>query len=245
MINLEGVTKRYGRHGEVVALDDVTLEIAEGDFLLLTGPSGAGKTTLLRLLFAAERPDQGRVLLFRRDLRKLRRASIPYLRRNIGVVFQDFKLLPDVTALDNVAVALEIRALPRGEIRQRAADALASVGLAQKIDVAPRRLSAGEQQRVAIARAVVGEPAILLADEPTGNLDADLTRDLLVLLADVHRRGTTVVLATHDLEVVSFGLQQKWRRVHLDHGRVVEPAPAMERVGANVVVFPAGRRPQE
>src|SRR5512143_1869022 len=145
MIVLEGVTKRYGRHGEVLALDDVSLEVEEGAFLLLTGPSGAGKSTLLKLIFAAEQPDAGRVLLFGRDISRLRRSSIPYLRRNVGVVFQDFKLLPERTALENVMLALEIRALPRREMREKAADVLAAVGLAWKLDARPRQLSAGEQ----------------------------------------------------------------------------------------------------
>jgi cell division transport system ATP-binding protein len=223
MIALEGVTKRYGRHGEVLALDDVWLTVDEGELLILTGPSGAGKTTLLRLMFAAEQPDRGKVKLLGRDVGRLRRSSIPYLRRNIGVVFQDFKLLPDRTALDNVGIALEIRALPRREIREKAADCLAAVGLAHKLDVTPRRLSAGEQQRVAIARAVVGEPAILLADEPTGNLDPKLTQDLLVLFADVQRRGTTVVLATHDLGIVAAGERHGWRRAEIDAGRMPRP----------------------
>jgi cell division transport system ATP-binding protein len=235
VIRLEGVTKRYGRHGEVVALDDVCLSVAEGDLLLLTGPSGAGKSTLLKLIFAAERPDRGRVLLFDRDVGKLRRASIPYLRRNVGVVFQDFKLLPDLSALENVALALEIQALPRKTIRERAADTLAAVGLAWKLDVPPSRLSAGEQQRVAIARALVGEPALLLADEPTGNLDPQLTQDLLCLLADVHRRGTTMILATHDLTIMAAGARAGWSRAHLVRGRIAGGPEAAE----NVVPFPA------
>jgi cell division transport system ATP-binding protein len=219
MISLVDVTKRYGRHDEVTALNHVSLDVADGEFLLLTGPSGAGKSTLLKLIFAAERPDDGQVLLFGRDISKLRRASIPYLRRNIGVVFQDFKLLPDRSALDNVAIALEIRALPRREMRARAADALAAVGLAWKLDVPPARLSAGEQQRVAIARALVGEPALLLADEPTGNLDPVMTQDLLVLFEDVHRRGTSVVLATHDLQVMQAGHRLGWSRTHIISGK--------------------------
>jgi cell division transport system ATP-binding protein len=226
MFVLDRVSKRYGRHGEVLALADVSLRIEENDFVLLTGPSGAGKTTLMRLMFAAERPDAGRVLLLGRDIGKLRRSSIPFLRRNVGVVFQDFKLLPDRSALENVAIALEIRALPRREVRDRAADALAAVGLAWRLDVTPRRLSAGEQQRVAIARALVGEPAILLADEPTGNLDPKLAQDLLLLFADVHKKGTTVVLATHDLEVMSTGARLGWRRVQLEAGQIVAPAGA-------------------
>src|SRR5215831_7970490 len=158
MILLEGVTKRYGRHGEVLALDDVSLEVEEGAFLLVTGPSGAGKSTLLKLIFAAERPDAGRVLLFGRDISRLRRSSIPYIRRNVGVVFQDFKLLAERTTLENVMMALEIRALPRRTMRSKAADILTAVGLARKLDAKPRQLSAGEQQRVAVARALVGDP---------------------------------------------------------------------------------------
>jgi cell division transport system ATP-binding protein len=244
MIVLEDVTKRFGRRGEVVALDSVSLTVEEGAFVLLTGPSGAGKSTLLKLIFAAERPDAGRVLLFGRDISRLRRSSIPYVRRNVGVVFQDFKLLPERTVLENVALALEIRALPRRLIRDRAADALAAVGLAWKLDARPRTLSAGEQQRVAIARALVGEPAILLADEPTGNLDPDLTRDLLVLFADVHRRGTTIVLATHDLTIMLAGERAGLARAHLTAGRLELHRPVAPPED-NVVLFPtiAGSHP--
>ena len=241
MIALEGVTKRYGRHGEVLALNAIDLAIDEGEFVVLTGPSGAGKTTLLRLIFAAERPDEGRVLLCGRDIGRLRRSSIPYVRRNIGVVFQDFKLVPDRSALDNVAIALEIRAMPRKESRQRAADVLASVGLGYKLDTPPSRLSAGEQQRVAIARALVGEPAILLADEPTGNLDPSLTRELLAVFADVRQRGTTVLLATHDLGVMAFGRREGWRRIHIEHGVVATPpqrADSSPSIDGRVIQLP-------
>jgi len=199
-------------------------------------------------MFAAEHPDKGRVRILGRDVGKLRRSSIPYLRRNVGVVFQDFKLLPDRSALDNVGIALEIRAQPRRFIREKAADALAAVGLAGKLDVTPRRLSAGEQQRVAIARAVVGEPAILLCDEPTGNLDPKLTQDLLVLFADVHRRGTTVILATHDLQIVAAGERHGWRRAEIEAGRMARPLDAAREPEAeadaapNVVQFPTTGR---
>jgi cell division transport system ATP-binding protein len=207
--------------------------------MLLTGPSGAGKSTLLKLIFAAERPDAGKISLFGRDISRLRRSSIPYLRRNVGVVFQDFKLLPERTALENVMMALEIRALPRREMRQKAADMLAAVGLAWKLEAKPRQLSAGEQQRVAIARALVGEPAILLADEPTGNLDPDLTRELLVLFADVHRRGTTIILATHDLTIMLAGERAGLARAHLTAGKMELRQPPAEE-GSNLVLLPLG-----
>src|SRR5215468_11119446 len=239
MILLEGVTKRFGRHGEVVALDNVSLDVDEGAFMLLTGPSGAGKSTLLKLIFAAERPDAGKISLFGRDISRLRRSSIPYLRRNVGVVFQDFKLLAERTALENVMMALEIRALPRREMRQKAADMLAAVGLAWRLEAKPRQLSAGEQQRVAIARALVGEPAILLADEPTGNLDPDLTRELLVLFADVHRRGTTIILATHDLTIMLAGERAGLARAHLTAGKMELRQPPAEE-GSNLVLLPLG-----
>jgi cell division transport system ATP-binding protein len=239
MIFLDAVTKRYGRHGEVMALDTVSLQVDEGAFLLLTGPSGAGKSTLLKLIFAAERPDAGKVSLFGRDISRLRRSSIPYIRRNVGVVFQDFKLLAERTALENVMLALEIRALPRRAMREKAADMLAAVGLAWKLDSKPRQLSAGEQQRVAIARALVGEPAILLADEPTGNLDPDLTRELLLLFADVHRRGTTIILATHDLGIMLAGERGGLARAHLTAGKLDLRQPVAED-GANLVLFPVG-----
>jgi cell division transport system ATP-binding protein len=243
MFVLDRVTKRYGRHGDIVALADVSLVLEENDFVLLTGPSGAGKSTLLRLLFAAERPDAGRVLLLGRDIGKLRRSSVPYLRRNVGVVFQDFKLLPERSALENVAIALEIRALGRREIRDRAAAALVAVGLGWKLGARPRELSAGEQQRVAIARAVVGDPAVLLCDEPTGNLDPKLTQDLLLLFADVHRRGTTVVLATHDREVVATGARLGWRHVRLEAGQIVAEGTTAfaspDELGGAIVPFPA------
>jgi cell division transport system ATP-binding protein len=236
MIVLDGVTKRFGRHGEVVALDDVSVTVEEGAFMLLTGPSGAGKSTLLKLIFAAEQPDAGTVMLFGRDVSRLRRSSIPYLRRNVGVVFQDFKLLPDRTAHENVMLALEIRALPRRVMKEKAADALAAVGLAWKLEVTPRRLSAGEQQRVAIARALVGDPAILLADEPTGNLDPQLTQDLLMLFTDVHRRGTTILLATHDLQIMLAGERAGLPRAHLTAGKMQVTQPIVP--DNSVVLYP-------
>ncbi len=195
MIQLYDVSKRFGG---VQALRHVTLQIRKGEFVLLTGPSGAGKTTLLRTIFAAEKPDEGQVILAGRNITRLRRSSIPYLRREIGVVFQDFKLLRSRTALENVSVALEIRGLPAAEVYRRSLAALEAVGLGARARTTAGSLSGGEQQRVAIARAMVGDPRIVLADEPTGNLDPELSHDILDLLDQVSRTGTTVVVATHD-----------------------------------------------
>jgi cell division transport system ATP-binding protein len=219
MIHLDDVWKSFS--GEP-ALRGVTLSVADGDALLLTGPSGAGKTTLLRLIFAAERADRGDLLINGHSLGKLRVSSIPYVRRNIGVVFQDFKLLPDRSALDNVAVTLEILGLGRAEVRIRARKALEAVGLGNRTNVRADRLAGGEQQRVAVARAIVGDPAILLCDEPTGNLDPDRARELLFLLDDVHRHGTTLLVATHDPQVVDFGTAAGWRHARLVGGELLD-----------------------
>jgi cell division transport system ATP-binding protein len=219
VILFDGVWKSFAG---VPALRGVSLAVAAGDAMLLTGPSGAGKTTLLRLVFAAERADRGELSVAGRNLARLRRSSIPYVRRNIGVVFQDFKLLGDRTALENVAVTLEVLGLARREVVARASDALAAVGLASRAAARADTLSGGEQQRVAVARALVGEPAILLCDEPTGNLDPDRARDLLDLLDEVHQKGTTLLIATHDPQVVDFGLAAGWRRTRLVEGELLD-----------------------
>ncbi|MGM0577230.1 MAG: cell division ATP-binding protein FtsE [Myxococcota bacterium] len=196
MIQLYHVTKRYPNGIE--ALRDVTVRIHEGEFVFLSGPSGAGKTTFTRLLMALERTSEGQVLVAGRNLAVLKRSSIPYLRRNMGVVWQDFKLLPNRNVFDNVAIALEILGLPRRQIRRRVDQVLDMVGLERYARSMPHWLSGGEQQRVAIARSLVNDPAILVADEPTGNLDPDLSVDIMQMLIDVQQRGTTVVVATHD-----------------------------------------------
>jgi cell division transport system ATP-binding protein len=201
------------------ALRDVSLEFAKGEFAFLTGPSGAGKTTLLELLFGAEHPSEGQIVVLGRNIARLGNAAVPPLRRRIGVVFQDFKLLPRLTVEENVAMALDVLGTPRRESRAKVFAILKQLGLQHRRHHHPLSLSGGEQQRVALARALVNEPEILLADEPTGNLDPDLTVDIMDLVASTALRGTTVVVATHELGLVS---RYGKRIVRLEGGRVAE-----------------------
>jgi cell division transport system ATP-binding protein len=219
VIQLFHVKKAYP--GDAPVLDDITLRVEKGEFVWLTGPSGAGKSTLLKLLFCAESPTSGQILIGGRNIGRISQGAIPYLRRNIGVVFQDFKLLDNRTILENVGYALEVLGASDGEIRERSLKRLAQVGLDHRATSLPRRLSGGEQQRVAIARALVNEPTILLADEPTGNLDPGLTDSILKLLFDANARGTTVVVATHDRTLLS---RYRKRTVALDKGKLVSDA---------------------
>jgi cell division transport system ATP-binding protein len=208
------------------ALHDVTLEVRRGEFVFLTGSSGAGKTTLLKLLFAAERPNEGQILVLSRNIARLRGSAIPALRRRIGVIFQDFKLLPRLTIEENVCVSLDVTGTPRREARAKAFRLLKQVGLQHRRYHHPLSLSGGEQQRVAIARALVNEPEILLADEPTGNLDPELTLEIMDLILGASTRGTTVIVATHDLSLIErFGK----RTIRLDSGRVAEDTPVSGR----------------
>ena len=190
-IRLYHVSKSYSAGS--FALHDVNLEVARGEFVFLTGPSGAGKTTLLELLFAAERPSEGQILVLGRNIDRLRESAIPRLRRRIGVVFQDFKLLRTRTVEENVRLALDVLGTPRRSARARVFQLLKQVGLQHKRYSKPLSLSGGEQQRVAIARALINEPEILLADEPTGNLDAELTIEIMDMLVDASMRGTSVL----------------------------------------------------
>jgi cell division transport system ATP-binding protein len=241
MIELEAVAKTYGRRGEIVALEEVDLVVGDGEMAVITGPSGAGKTTLLRLMAGTLLPDRGTVRLFGHDVARLRRSSLPRLRRRIGVVFQDFKLLAHASAIANVGVALEVIALPRPEIHARAAAALATVGLAWKVDVPVCQLSVGEQQRVAIARAFAIEPSVLVLDEPTGNLDRGHTEDLLWQLTELNAAGTTVVLTTNDHDVIDAANRNDWRRLAIDAGRMSDWVTAVNEVvdtAPNVVQFP-------
>jgi cell division transport system ATP-binding protein len=217
MIRIYHLSKRYV--GGVVALDDVNLEVERGEFVFVTGPSGAGKTTLLRLVLRQELPSEGQVLVNGRNVGALPPSKVPELRRFMGVVFQDFKLIRRKTALENVAYVLNVAGLPRSEQKRRAYQALRSVGLHHRIGTLPPALSGGEQQRVAIARAVVSEPALLLADEPTGNLDPDLSVEIMRLFREINARGTTVVVATHDRDLVR---RMQRRSIVLDSGRVVD-----------------------
>ncbi len=200
MIRFERVAKRYP--GGVQALSDVNFELAHGEMAFLTGHSGAGKSTLLRLIALLERPSRGQVLFDGRNIGRLSRRQIPRLRRKVGVIFQDHKLLTDRTVLDNVALPLLIAGLSWGEIRRRVRAALDLVGLLDKENMRIPVLSGGEQQRVGIARAMVAKPPLLLADEPTGNLDPALSAELMGLFCKLNELGTTVLIATHDLDIV-------------------------------------------
>jgi cell division transport system ATP-binding protein len=222
IIELHRVTKTYG-HAPRPALDDVSLQIGKGEFALLMGPSGAGKSTLLSLIMAMEQPDQGTIRVAGRDVHRLTRGSIPYLRRNLGAVFQDFKLLPEATPLENVRLALQVLGLRRRDVVSRASEALTRVGIDPSLRKPVRCMSGGEQQRVALARALAGRPPILLADEPTGNLDPALTRDILRALELIRAAGTTILLATHDPIVYHHAAAS--RVLHLEMGRLLEDRP--------------------
>ncbi|WP_419919875.1 cell division ATP-binding protein FtsE [Candidatus Poriferisocius sp.] len=216
MIKLENVTKVY--KGEVLALQNATCEVQRGEFVFLVGPSGSGKSTLMRLLNKEETPSRGRVLVAGRDIGRLPSWKVPFLRRRIGCVFQDFKLLPNKTVVQNVAFALEVIGHPRSVIKDKVPAILELVGLSRKMNNYPDELSGGEQQRVSIARAFVNRPLILLADEPTGNLDPNTSMGIMTLLDRINRTGTTVVMATHDRSIVD---KMRRRVVELDRGQIV------------------------
>jgi len=231
----ENVYKAYRPDQPV--LRGTSLVIERGEFVFITGPSGAGKSTLLRLLYRAETVDDGRILFLGRDIARLTSDSIPMLRRNIGIVFQDFKLVPTWTVFDNVAVTLEILGLPERIIHTRVGEALERVGLAGRGADRAAVLSGGEQQRVAIARAIVGEPALILADEPTGNLDPLLATDILGLFEDIHETGTTVIFATHDRTLLDV---RPRRVVVLDDGKAVDVPHGLHMATPEVDGFDEG-----
>jgi cell division transport system ATP-binding protein len=216
MIRFEDVSKAY--KGDVVALRELSLEILKGEFVFLVGPSGSGKSTFLKLLLRDEVATGGRVLVAGRDIGRLGSWKVPQLRRNIGCVFQDFKLLTNKTVYENVAFALEVIGRPKHIVRTQVPQILDLVGLTKKADNFPTELSGGEQQRVSIARAFVNRPLILLADEPTGNLDPATTVGIMRLLDRINRTGTTVVMATHDQRIVD---AMRRRVIELDHGALM------------------------
>ena len=220
MIQLYNVSKTYGR--EQCALDNVTLAIAKGEFVYLTGPSGAGKSTLLKLLYCAERPSRGQILIDGRNITRYGPGRIPHLRRNPGIVFQDFKLLLRRTIFENVSFPLEVQGHKRFEISKKVYNALKQVGLEHRLNHYPLQLSGGEQQRVAVARALVVDPTILLADEPTGNLDPEVTIDIMELFKGANARGTTVLMATHDRMLID---KFPRRVVTLGSGKLVKDDP--------------------
>ncbi len=215
MIVFEDVTKVY--EPNVTALENVSFVIEKGEFVFVVGASGSGKSTVVRLLLKEIEPTSGRILVSGRDLGRLTRSRVPLLRRNLGCVFQDFKLLPDRTAAENVAYALKVRGESRAEIRRKVPEVLTLVGLAHKMHSLPSELSGGEQQRVSIARAFVNHPPLLLCDEPTGNLDPDTSVGIMQLLYRINRSGTTVLMVTHDREMVD---KMRKRVIALEDGRL-------------------------
>ena len=219
MIETHHLSKLYSRG--LYALQDLSLTVDKGEFVFLTGPSGAGKSTLLRLLLVQEKPSEGEIYVNNHDLSKLSRGNIQEYRRGIGFIFQDFKLIPSRTVFENVAFVLEVLGVPAAQQRRRAFQVLKWVGLQHRINAYPRDLSGGEQQRIAIARALVNDPALVLADEPTGNLDPDLSLEIMNLLREINAGGTTVLVATHDRELIRLVGR---RTITLDQGRVVEIA---------------------
>ena len=217
--NMIQIYRLFKNFGPNTAIRDLNLRVHEGEFVFVTGPSGAGKTTLLRLVFGVERPTSGHIVIHGVNLSRVSRSKLDLLRRRIGFVFQDFKLLPKKSVFENVALALEVTGERTSMIRQKTRQTLKLVGLAGKEKAYPLQLSGGEQQRVAIARAIVKDPLILLADEPTGNLDSDLTEDIMILFRSIHIKGTTVIVATHSRELLQDTAQ---RTVLLHDGRIAE-----------------------
>ena len=216
MVRLHAVQKQYGPGR--YALNDITFELGRGEFAYITGSNGAGKTTLLKVLFAMERATSGTILVNNREVRSLPRNKVSLLRREVGFVFQDFKLLPDLSVAENVGLPLEIREMTKAEIQHRVNGALTLVGLGDRGLDFPGNLSGGEQQRVAIARSIVGKPVLLLADEPTGNLDNRTAREIMSLFNEIHEMGTTVLIATHDDALMA---EYPARVIELDRGKII------------------------
>ncbi|MFX4262596.1 cell division ATP-binding protein FtsE [Pelotomaculum propionicicum] len=216
MIQLQNVTKTYLNGAK--ALIDVTMKINKGEFVFLVGPSGAGKSTLTKLLYREEVPSRGQIILNGKNVVRMKPREVPYLRRKIGMVFQDFRLLPRKTVAENVSFALEVIGASNKEIKKAVPAVLSMVGLTEKADIFPDHLSGGEQQRVCVARAIVNNPVLLIADEPTGNLDPETSWGLMKLFMDINRRGTTIIMATHAWDIVD---DMKKRVIELAGGRIV------------------------
>ena len=216
MILLSNVNKTYPNGS--VALDDVSFFIERGEFVFIVGPSGAGKSTLIKLLMHEETPTSGQVIINNKDIGKLKRREVPYLRRSMGVVFQDFRLLSNKTVFENVAFAMDIIGASRREIRKQVPNVLSLVGLSHKAKSYPSELSGGEQQRVALARALVNNPAFLIADEPTGNLNPKVAMEIMELLDNINKRGTTIIMATHAKDIVD---TMKKRVIAIEDGKIV------------------------
>lgn len=216
MIEMQDVWKEYanGTH----ALNGISVHITKGEFVYVVGPSGAGKSTFIKLMYREERPTRGHIFVNGFNIERLKNRKIPYLRRSIGVVFQDFKLLPRLTAGENVAYALEVISTPHRHIRKRVKEVMELVGLGDKLDVLPSQLSGGEQQRVAVARALVNNPSVIIADEPTGNLDPENSWGIMKLFQRINDRGTTIVMATHNKDIVN---TIRKRVIAIENGKIV------------------------
>ncbi len=216
MIEMHDVWKQYPNGS--AALQGVSVRIDKGEFVYVVGPSGAGKSTFIKLMYREERPTKGSIFVNGFNIERLKERKIPLMRRQIGVVFQDFKLLPNLTVYENVAFALEVIEAPKRKIKNRVAEVLNLVSLTEKLDALPGQLSGGQQQRVSIARALVNSPAVIIADEPTGNLDPETSWEIMDLFEEINRRGTTIVMATHNKEIVN---TMKKRVLAIENGQIV------------------------
>lgn len=220
MIEMKNVTKVYGNG--ITALQDLSVLIEQGEFVYVVGPSGAGKSTFMKLIYREEVPTEGSVQVAEYDISKIKAKHIPQLRRQVGVVFQDFKLLPTLTIYENVAYAMEVLEKSPRQIESRVTEVLKLVGLSHKTNMLPNELSGGEQQRVAIARAITNMPRVLIADEPTGNLDPETSRDIMNIIEQINAQGTTIVMGTHNAEIVN---ELKHRVIVIEDGRITRDDP--------------------
>ncbi|HEY4554643.1 MAG TPA: cell division ATP-binding protein FtsE [Bacillaceae bacterium] len=216
MIEMQDVTKKYANG--IAAANGLNIRIKQGEFVYVVGPSGAGKSTFIKMIYREERPTGGKIIVNGMDLAKMKNKNVPFLRRNVGVVFQDFKLLPTMTVYENVAFALEVIEQHPKEIKKRVMEVLSLVGLKHKVRMLPTELSGGEQQRVSIARSIVNRPKLVIADEPTGNLDPETSWEIMSLLEEINLKGTTIIMATHNREIVN---TIKHRVIAIENGKIV------------------------